>query len=72
MTYENIGSAIIIIGVGYLYFVYQLTAWLAIAAIILAIVTMTYPGFTKERKKKMDAEIKLIEARIEYYRSKTK
>ena len=72
MTYENIGSAILITAAGYFYFVYHLNEWLVIAMVILAIATMTYPGFTKERKKKMEAEIKLLEARTEYYRSKTK
>ena len=70
MTYENIGSAILISAIGYFYFVYHLSEWIALAGIILAVLTMTYPGFTKERKKKMDAELRLIEAKTEYYRRK--
>jgi small-conductance mechanosensitive channel len=71
MTYENIGSAILITAAGYFYFAYHLTEWLVVAMIILAVVTMTYPGFTKERKKQLEATLELTKAKTEYYRRKT-
>ena len=72
MTYENIGSALLILGAGFFYFTYNLNEWIVAAMIILAIATMTYPGFTKERKLQKEATLELTKAKTDYYRSKTK
>jgi small-conductance mechanosensitive channel len=71
MTYENIGSAILITAAGYFYFVYHLNEWAVLGMILLAVLTITYPGFTKERKKYFEAKIRMLEAQAEYYRRKT-
>jgi hypothetical protein len=68
----NIANAFLLIGVGYLYLVHHLDLWITVGAVILAVVSWSYHGFTDERKKYFKAQIALIEAKTSYYKSRTR
>lgn len=63
----NIANVVLILGVGYLYLVYQLDFTVTILALILAVASWSYHGFSKERKKFYEARNKLLEAKAAYY-----
>lgn len=67
MTNNNIGQALLVIAATYFYFVYQLNEWFVALAVIFAAATWTYPGFSKERKQLLEAQIEMLKAKTKYY-----
>jgi hypothetical protein len=70
MTNNNIGQALLIIAALYFYYTINLHWVIVLAMCLLATLTWTYPGFSKERKRLIDAQVETLRAKAAYYRSK--
>ncbi|MFA5714760.1 MAG: hypothetical protein WC998_03400 [Candidatus Paceibacterota bacterium] len=69
-NYSNLGQALLIIAAVYFYFTFNLNEWVVFGMIALAVLSWVYPGFSKERKKYIEAQIELLKVKTEYYRRK--
>ena len=64
---ENIGHAILIVGMIYFHLVYGLDAAITFFICLFGFATWAYYGFSDERKEKLKAEIQLLRAKASYY-----
>jgi hypothetical protein len=65
----NIANALLILGSLYFYFTYEKSYWF-IVLIIWGIGMWSFHAYTDLRKRMIQAEIELLEAKAEYYRRK--
>lgn len=65
---HNIGSAILIIGVLYLYQIYHINYYVSIFLIVVGLSTWSYYAWSSDRHKLLKAQIDLTQAKSEYYR----
>lgn len=65
----NLANVVLLIACMYFGFTYGF-AWWIIVLMILALISWAYYGFTKERKRLLEAQIRLYEAEAEYYERK--
>ena len=69
MSNYNIANVILILGCMYFVFNYGF-AWWIIGLMFIGLLTLTYAGFIKERKKYFEAEIELLKAKANYYKNR--
>jgi len=67
---ENIGNAILILGIIYLHLALKLDGAITFFLCLLPILTWAYYGFSDERKELIKAEIRLTNAKAQYYERK--
>jgi hypothetical protein len=67
----NTGAAILMLGIGYFYFTYNLHP-LFLLTLALPVLTWVIPGFEKERELNYDLQNKKLREEIEYIKLKIK
>lgn len=67
---SNISNALVILGTLYFYFIYNLNVYVSASLVIFACGTWTYHHVVKEQLKLLNAQIRLTEAKAEYFKRK--